>query len=466
MMPQLSVIMALVVGVFMFVFSIKRPEVGISVMLILIASIIFESALPLVPIPGGSLHITDVLLLFFLLLIPLKLLTDERFRFQKTPADLPLMLFYSVALVSASLLIFRGHDFNMVMRSLRGFTYYLVFFVITNFIREKKQIRFLVGAMFGIATLVALAMVVQAIVGESVRLLPGRIEPAGTFGQAVGATRILPPGDIVVFVMFIMAISLMSFVHKPLFASGVFYLAFLLGIGNLLTFNRNYWASIIIVLFIFAVLISGKEKRRFVAIAAAAAIIFIIVMPPLINSGGRPAAYYDSIRLRFSSLFTPTDTYKSESLEWRKLENRYAWRSFVRHPILGIGLGQNYRPRIYPMDYDSRGRKRELMSYIHNGYLDLLVDMGLIGFLPFLWFLLRVLTRGFSAWKKLDDPQDKGLVLGFTLSGMAIMLSAMLTPRFSDWAGILVIAVTMGLIEAIIQIERMPLPAPVDRNKL
>jgi O-antigen ligase len=456
-------IVALAAGTLALPLFARRPEIALSAMLLIIASIFFEEVLPLLPVPGGSFHVTDVLLLFFLFLIPFKLLFDPSFNVRGTSGDLPLFLFLAAAIVSAgNAILAQGVDFNVVMRLLRGLMYYALYFVVTNFIRERRQVRFLARAMFGIAAFVSVAMILQAIVGESVRLMPGRIEAAQAFNESFEATRILPPGDILVFVMFITALTLFALGSGRKSGFGGSLLPVLLGAGVLLTYNRNYWASIIISLLVLAGLASKTGKRRVLAWTATVAVILVILIPSLAGTGGRIGAYYESLRSRFVSLVSPAETYGSRSLEWRRIEIDFALQSAARNPVLGIGLGQDYRPRIDWMDYYRQGRIWSHMSYMHNGYLYILVDMGLIGLLPFLWLLLRFLAKGFASWKKRGDLPERGLVLGFTLGGLAIMLSAIMSPRFLEWPGIVVLAVLMGLTESISRLEKQEAPAPAE----
>jgi len=86
----------------------KKPEIGILAIVILISSIIFEEALPLIPIGVGSFHISDAILLFLLFLIPLNLLLDTRFpRRQNTSRHLTSLVLYgnTHSWVSRSLLL-------------------------------------------------------------------------------------------------------------------------------------------------------------------------------------------------------------------------------------------------------------------------------------------------------------------------------------------------------------------------
>jgi hypothetical protein len=119
----------IILGLPALYFIKKKPEFGILAIVILISSIIFEDALPLIPIGFGSFHIPDLILLSLLFLIPLNLLTDTRFSIVKTPLDTPLLLFYLATLIAAFNAVFYYNlGFNETLRIVRGLTYYLLFF--------------------------------------------------------------------------------------------------------------------------------------------------------------------------------------------------------------------------------------------------------------------------------------------------------------------------------------------------
>ena len=442
--------MLITLGVLFIIISVRKPEIGILAIVAIIASVIFGDSIPLIHIPGGSFHVTDILLLVFLFMIPIKLLTDKRLGFQTTPLDMPLLLFMIAASTSAAnAILIQKLDFNIVMRSFRALTYYLLYFVITNLFREKRKICSLFNGMFGIATLVSLAMLIQAAVGDAVHLMPGRVEAAQTNDIIYyKATRILPPGQTLIFVMFISAICTIALINKPVFKSGHFYLLLAIGSGILLTYNRNYWVSIIIAVFVLVLLISKKGKKRVLAWIVISVILAGLLILPLMNFSGKAAAYIDSISDRFSSLFSVKKTYSGDSLGWRKIENDYAWRSVVQHPFVGIGLTNNYRPRISGMNSNPSWNAS---SYIHNGYLWILVDMGLLGFVPLMWFFIGFIIRGFSNWRKIRDPGERSILIGCTLSMMALSLCILVSPRFMEWYSIVVIATIMGVGETIIK---------------
>ena len=437
----------LAAGVISLVISVRKPEIGVLMIIVIISSIIKEESLPVVRVPGGSFHATDIILLFLLFMIPFKMMTDRNFHYRRTPLDVPLFLFGLAFFISIGISFFvRNVDFHLITLSVRLFMNYFLYFVLTNLIREKKQIRLLLYGMLAVSLVISLAIILQAILGKSHAFLPTM--GAGTYREIPGALRIGAPGHPVLFVMFIMTICALSQLNVPVLKSRYYYLLFIFGIALLLTFTRNYWVSIAISVILLALLVSKQQKKKMIVLFLGTAIVFGLIFPFLIDI--LPRSYVNALSMRFGSLLTPSRTLSSGSLEGRRIENYYAWKSIRKNPVFGIGLYQVYRPRLSWMDIFKPGEEWPSTSYIHNGYLWILLDLGLFGFIPFIWFYVRFLMRGFSNWRKIKDPLEKSAVLGFTLGGCALAMSALVTPKFFEWAPIVVIGVIMGLSETII----------------
>jgi len=90
---------------------------------------------------------------------------------------------------------------------------------------------------------------------------------------------------------------------------------------------------------------------------------------------------------------------------------RGAWRMFLDHPLLGVGLGAF--PTAYPA-YGRSSAKNERLEQAHNDYLQLLTDAGLIGAILGLWFLgelIRVLRQQLQHFHQARSL-DRALVAG------------------------------------------------------
>lgn len=445
-----SYILGVSAAVLFIVAAISKSVVSILAFVVILSSIIFEEALPILSMGIGSFHLTDIFLLSLIFLIFFVFITDKYFTFVVTPLDKPLLLFYSAAVISVFIsLQYFNTDFNMVMRSFRYVTYYLIFFLVTNMVREKKQIKFLTQGLLGIAFAVSITMFIQAILGRQVQLMPGRVETARVLGISYSATRILPPGQTLIFIIFLVSICLIVFSKKPILKSVYFYLVLILGVAILLTYNRSYWVSIFFALSVLMLLTARKNSKRVAAMFLIALIVLGVSGYIFLSAGDKTRDFVLSVSDRLASLFAGERLFHSSTLEHRRVENQYAWDQIKAHPILGIGLGNSYRPG--GAWADDQG------VYIHNGYLWILLKMGLIGFIPFVWFYGGFLIRGYRNWNKIENHFFKAAVCGFTLSGTGILLASIINPMFMQWYSIVVIAVMIGLTEVILRLNEQEL---------
>ncbi|MHC1696763.1 MAG: O-antigen ligase family protein [Geobacteraceae bacterium] len=443
----LNIALLMVGGLLILAVTATRPEIGILSIVVLISSIVFGESLGLIPIGIGSLHIADVMLLYMLFLIIRRHFGHEDLIFISTPLDKWLVLFMVTVIISALLSILHyGVDFNDVMRQVRHLTYYLIFFIVTNLITTKEQMVFVIRGLLAISVVVAITMVLQAIVGESVQLMPGRVEAAMTFGRAYDATRILPPGQTLLFVMFITSFCFLCLrSEKNSLQSGYFYVLTALSVGILLTYNRNYWVAAIFCLAILLMMLPFKGKKKLIAVVV---LLVMISGMGILLFDERDSKFNQtvlSISDRFTSLFTGKELIKSRSLEIRRLENKYALAKIAEHPVLGIGLGNTYRPIFWKND--------TLTYYMENGYYWILTDMGIPGLLFFMMFYLRFLVRAFRNRTAIRDDYLRAALTGFMLSGVGILPMVIVNPIFMQWFSIVVISLCIGLSENIIRLN-------------
>jgi len=71
-----------------------------------------------------------------------------------------------------------------------------------------------------------------------------------------------------------------------------------------------------------------------------------------------------------------------------------------------------------------------------------------------MWFFIIFIIRGFGNWNKIKESYMSALLIGFTLSGLGILLVTIVSPMFMQWYSIVVISVSFGLGEAIIRINK------------
>jgi hypothetical protein len=150
----------------------KRPEMVLLIILVGIATFVNVDLIP----RYSGIYATDFLLLSLLGLIAARWLVDRDFKLVRTPLDWPTLSFYGFAMLSTFIAIAESRVTpKQSLDEMRYMTYYLSFFVVTNLVREKRQLRALLRGILFLAVLVAVAMIVQYVLGapNSPALRPG-----------------------------------------------------------------------------------------------------------------------------------------------------------------------------------------------------------------------------------------------------------------------------------------------------
>jgi len=446
-------IIAAIAGVAYVAIVWAWPEIAVLILLGFTSTIFDVNTLQSVPIGIGHLIATDFLVFIPLGIMLLRIWVEPGYKFIHTPLDLPLLAFYGIALLSTFLAIYQGKfTFNQSLGELRAINFYLVFFIVTNSIRDEKQLRRLLNGVFILAVLVAVAMIIQYALGDSAVILPGRVETLATAATtSPGVTRILPPGQSLVLVVLIALPILLIFDRaQSKFPTRVLQLL-IVSAAVLLTFNRSFWVALALALFLAVLLVSVQEKVRFIKVAVWAGLIGIVALVPvLLLLGNRTQNLIDGSIIRMSTLVNP-NTVNEGSLRDRYVENGYAYTQILAHPLIGLGLGANYRTWDHRIDFTAI-TTWDRFAYIHDGHLWVMLKTGLLGYFFYIWMLLRFLRRGFQSWQRNPPPYFKGIIFSFVVTVIGLLPATIVNPIFSTPYWTAVIGVMLGISEVIIRL--------------
>ena len=452
-------VLAGLIAIFLLFLLLKLPELGI-LSLIALTSTFFSSDANLgFSIGFGHIYLTDILLITLLMWTCIRSLVDPRFKLISTPVNIPLLAFVFLAFLSTFIAILQSAlTLQQSLGEIRNIANYLLFFGVINLIRNEKQIRILTNGLLILATLVPMVMIVQYILGSSVHLLPGRVEVLSTEGTSYSdVTRIIPPGYSLVFVAFIFLSVMLPYGEYKSHRAWLVLPWLLTGIGVLLTFKRHFWVAAILIFLLIIYLSKKAELKRiigwgvFALVISAIGFFFVVSM-----AGSKGSDLLGSSTARLASLLD-VGTYQdpNSSLRWRDFEYKYALPQIVAHPLLGMGLGARYRPFIPHRDnavYDGRG-------FIHNGHVWIMLKTGLLGYAAMFWLIITFVVRGLRSWRKLLTPYARTAVLGFTLAYIGMLIGTIVEPMLIEWRWTALLAVIMGLNEAVIQVRRVPEPS-------
>jgi hypothetical protein len=437
-----------VAGIIYLVVAWLWPEIAILGVLIFTSTTFDIYAYPSIPIGIGNLIISDLLLFALLGIVIIRGLIKSSSFFRHTPLDLPLLAFYGTALLATLVgIYFARVTFNGSLGELRVINFYLAFFIVTNLVRNGNQIRRLYNGIILLAIFVSISMILQYALGDTIQILPGRVETLSTAGTtSYGITRVLPPGQSLVAIIFVCLVIQVLF--DQTYSRFILNLIQLgtVGLAVLLTFNRSFWAAILFALLLVSLLVSLRDRIRFFNLTVWVILVGTLILVPVLTINQQwSEKFIDGLTVRMSTLFNP-DTAKEESLLYRYVENEYAYPQIAAHPLLGLGLGADYRP------FDRRIRSTE-PGYIHNGHLWMMLKIGIVGYFFFMWALLLFIKRSLQSWKYISDLPQKGMLLAFGVMIFGMLLISILNPIFRNWYWSPITGVMLGMGEVIIKLN-------------
>lgn len=210
----------------------------------------------------------------------------------------------------------------------------------------------------------------------------------------------------------------------------------------LLEFNRSYVIPIAALAGLAMLLNRRGVRLKLAAILA----IFVMILVSLSLITGTVSDYVTAFSERYGSAFAE-ETFKTQSLNSRKIENEYSWESIRSAPVFGIGINEYYRPPV-------AGMLDNLRWYIHDAYLWYWVYFGFIGLAALLVALAVAVARGLFNWGKVEDPFLQAGVLALVFTLLTLSVASFYAPRFYEYGTVPVVALIVGMIEAIVSRAR------------
>jgi O-antigen ligase len=309
--------------------------------------------------------------------------------FLRTPLNRPIAYYVTVCLIATlfGFMMGRVRGLTGFFFVLKYFEYFIVYFMVVNHLRDKKQVERFVVTMLIVSLIVCLVAIYQIPAG-------GRV--AAPFEGEVGEPNTL--GGYLVF-MFSITLGLLltygSKKQKLLFVSLTIFLV----ISLLATLSRSSWLALGPMLL---ALIYFSKKRMVILVP----LILIAVLSPFIL----PA------NVKERALFTFTQRQERGQMEVGGLRidtstsaRLHSWkkvltRDFINHPILGYGV-TGY-------------------SFLDAQYARVLAETGLVGFVFFVWLLVAVFRNALYAYRNTSDPLFSGLSLGYLAGFIAMLVHA------------------------------------------
>lgn len=188
---------------------------------------------------------------------------------------------------------------------------------------------------------------------------------------------------------------------------------------------------------------AGQLVLALLAIVALA--IAVLVVPAAVDR--QPV--HVPLASTFQSLFHSQG--KAESAQDRLNLAAEAETLIPQHPIVGWGLGVEF-----PY-YETGTRTIVTTAYAHDIALDLLLRLGAIGLLLFVFAFAASVVGGIQVWRRHPDPMTAGLALAIVAVLAGLIATGFLEPFLDEYRLATLFGVSLGMLRACVtSMDRRP----------
>jgi len=318
---------------------------------------------------------------------------------------------------------------NITLSELFKFlTYMGVFFLIVNKLETKKQFDWIVNTIIFFGFIISLFGIIQKYA------YPGRVywfDPQGSAGSAFGP--FVNRNNFCGYINMIIPLALGYFLTEMSLSKRLIY-GFFLGIMSLALFLSLSRAGVLVYIVVLVFIISlsrlkdnfkSKTKTLYLwAFLILSSLIFITESKAIIN--------------RLSTLFHKNAfVVLGHGYSW--LDILGIWRDF---PLFGTGLGTfGNISSMYKTN-----PAQSLFIYAHNDCLQLLSEVGLLGFISVSLFFVLYFNSVLRMWLRRHDSYTVCLALGGMASVLGMLLYSLLDFNLHIPANAMLFFLIMGLV--------------------
>ncbi|MBA7530385.1 hypothetical protein ES705_22588 [subsurface metagenome] len=354
----------------------------------------------------------ELLVIIGLMFWALRMVSQKKIKFIHSPLDFSVIAFMAICIFS----LLWSDSPHITLKEFPLFLAGpLLYFIVVNNVNNKKQISriistiLIMGGLFGIYGILQYNGIDFAFwIGNY-----GRGKVFGLFGNV---------GYFSGYLMFPLPIAICLFfvcknkVKKTLLLIGVLAMT----IALLATLTRgSYLALGISSIFMFLLFLSSrgnffvKENKKIFIIILIAILVttFLLVIPNPLNKQG-------TIISKIKSRISVTQLSKDSSLKRRAAIWGFSTLMVRDHLFLGSGLGTfEYNTLKYQAKFFDQGQNRTIYPYgvagkAHNEYLQLGVELGIVGLGMFLWLIISYFNYGVKKLKDIKNKYKQGIIIG------------------------------------------------------
>ena len=213
------------------------------------------------------------------------------------------------------------------------------------------------------------------------------------------------------------------------------------GAGLLVCFSRGVWLSLIVAVgFLMMQIKTGDQHRKALFVGAVTVILLLIISLPGASNIAQE---------RISTVFD----FQFASNQARLLRWGQALLMFLESPIIGHGYGAF--AILYEADASLIGEyTAQFQLGAHSEYLQVLAELGIVGFAAWMWLVIAFFRYGFRALGNIDDGFYRSLIIGFLAAELSMLMHFVVNNLLNGDAVGIPFWLTYGLLPTVVNIAR------------
>jgi putative inorganic carbon (HCO3(-)) transporter len=345
----------------------------------------------------------------------LKFVVNKKLFWVKSYLDKPVLFYLSAIIIAAFFTQNRIHS----LISIKDEWLYLLFFLVVNNIEEEGFAKKLINIIIGISALVALYAIFQHYTG--IDYYHGKI-----LDPIPGTSKFRSVGNFSIpltYGFYAMVISFLSFSlafseedktnrFASLTTRRIFYFlcAFLCVTGNLFSGTRGTLIAQIFGFAVFFIFSQNRDRKQGIPMFLIYFILIFFIDPDTF--------------VRTNTLIQAKDL---GSMDIRTVIWSTSFRIFLDHPLVGIGFGNFNRFYEHYLKIPS-----QIFGHAHNDFLNVAVNAGIIGFIPFVWLWITIWRNLKRKYIQTEDRYVKSILKGGLVATSAYLVAAQFQCYYTD----------------------------------
>ena len=348
----------------------------------------------------------------------LYLLTEGRYKLVKSGLNYPVIAF----IIACTISLLSSIDIYISLYSLFSIILLAGLYVLVpNVVRERKQIRKIMVSLIFVSGFISIYSIVQYF---GVDLLNLKVVRSGSISGPFENRNVL--ASFLVFTMPVSAGFLFEKISKKLKIM-IGLIGIITLIALIYTRTRGAWVGFMgaMAFFVSAKLMAeGGIKKIFKRLFSKKSLVIIFLM--VICLGLLIRYDYNRKRHSFTKKFLSIADLKNPATRHRFVMWRTGIDIVKEHLLLGTGMGtfKKIHPK-YQSKYlktEKYGRFKGLSRFVHNDYLEITANTGILGLGTFLWLIATLYWTGLKRLKQIDQSKYSPNLLIIILSSLTAVL--------------------------------------------